>query len=268
MNKKKYSIIVSDYDCTLAEPTVSDKNKEMIFKYLESGGHFIVSTGRAPFGIIPQLKEWGYYGIVSTFNGSLIVDIESGDIIFDKPISCEATLKIVKKLESLGLGFYLHDKENAYTNIPEEDRVKSPEVKSIVGKTMTQFVEEESFSSYGVLAIVDEKKGQAVADEVKSALEKECSIKLIAGIYLDISALNVSKGSAINVLSNYYQCPIENIIAVGDQLNDIAMIEQAGLGIAVKNAVDELKDCADFVTEYTCKEDAIAYVIEKFGFIE
>ena len=77
---------------------------------------------------------------------------------------------------------------------------------------------------------------------------------------------NYSKGTAVQFLADYYGVPIEKTVGVGDQLNDISMIQAAGLGVAVKNADERLKAVADHVCEYTNEEGAVGKLIEQFGF--
>jgi cof-like hydrolase len=68
----------------------------------------------------------------------------------------------------------------------------------------------------------------------------------------------------VRFLADYYRVPIEDVIAIGDNINDIPMIEAAGLGVAVGNAVQPLKDAADEVT-LTNNQNAVAHIIEKYG---
>ena len=86
--------------------------------------------------------------------------------------------------------------------------------------------------------------------------------------FVEVINANYSKGTAIEFLSGYYNVPIEKTIAIGDQQNDIPMIEAAGLGIAVKNADGSLKERAAVVVPYTNEEGAVGEVIEKYGYIK
>ena len=74
----------------------------------------------------------------------------------------------------------------------------------------------------------------------------------------------MNKGSAILRLCSLLDIPIEHTIAVGDEWNDISMIQAAHIGVAVKNAVEAVKEAADYVTERDNNHDAVAEVIEKF----
>lgn len=73
----------------------------------------------------------------------------------------------------------------------------------------------------------------------------------------------VSKGKSLYEIADIYSIPYENIIAFGDEMNDKSMIEMAGIGVAMGNAVEGIKEISDFIT-LTNEEDGIAYYLEKF----
>ena len=79
--------------------------------------------------------------------------------------------------------------------------------------------------------------------------------------------MSYSKGTALKLLAEHYGVPLEKTIAIGDQRNDIPMIEAAGLGFAVKNADEELKKVA-LVCEYTNEESAVAKIIKQYAYTE
>jgi len=80
---------------------------------------------------------------------------------------------------------------------------------------------------------------------------------------LEVMNKGINKGNAIRILAEIYGINREEIIAIGDNENDISMIEYAGLGIAMGNAVDTLKERADYITG-NYDEDGVAQAIEKF----
>ncbi len=87
-----------------------------------------------------------------------------------------------------------------------------------------------------------------------------------ADVLVELSPLGDNKGEALLYIARHFNIPPESTVAVGDNLNDMAMIKTAQIGVAVGNAVEELKECADYVT-VTNNEGAVAKMIEKFGFI-
>ena len=84
---------------------------------------------------------------------------------------------------------------------------------------------------------------------------------------VEISPLGETKGRALEFLADYYGVKIGETCAVGDNLNDLSMIEAAGCGVAVGNAAKGLLDRAKYVT-VTNDEGAVARVIEDFGYIK
>ena len=81
---------------------------------------------------------------------------------------------------------------------------------------------------------------------------------------MEYTPAGVSKGSAVRNLCQYLGIPLEHAVAVGDEWNDISMIQAAGIGAAVKNAVDAVKEAADYVTQRDHNLDAVAEVIDRF----
>ena len=83
---------------------------------------------------------------------------------------------------------------------------------------------------------------------------------------MEVSPFNDTKGEALKYIASYYGIPLSSTVAIGDNLNDLSMIQTADIGVAVGNAVQGLKDAADVVT-VTNNEGAVAKIIEKYGFI-
>lgn len=273
--KINYPLIVSDFDGTLVndDGTISQKNKEAIAKYTAAGGKFVLSTGRLPSGILSRAKELGLHGMVSCCQGAIILDIDTKEQILDGHLSLENTLAACKTLEKLGLHIHAYDLWDYYCNIDDEPlHIYESLVRSkaiiVDDKPLSQFLEEKKLGAYKLLAMIPAEK----ADELLAYLQAQnltgCEVTKSAEVLVEIISNEYSKGTAVEFLANYYGFPLDKTIAVGDQLNDLSMLEKAGLGIAVKNADERLKAKANYVSEYTCAEDAIAHVIEKFGFCE
>ena len=82
--------------------------------------------------------------------------------------------------------------------------------------------------------------------------------------YLDISPFEVSKGSALNKLKTYLNLEKEDVLSIGDNINDITMFESSGIGVAVNNAYDEVKKVAHFTTLNSAENGAFAEAVYKF----
>ena len=275
MRQIKYPLIVSDFDGTLVnkDGTISEENKKAISEYIAAGGAFAISTGRLPVGILPRARELGLKGMVSCCQGAIILDIESGKPILENRIPYETTLSIVRKMEEMGLHIHVYDSWEYYCNM-DDDALKFYEAavrvkaKLVLDKPMSKFIEEKGLASYKILAMVKAEENERISKELAAENFEGCEITKSDNFLVEVINAKYSKGTAVEFLANYYQAPLEKTVAIGDQLNDLPMIEKAGLGIAVKNADEGLKKRADYIAESTNEEGAVGKIIEKFGFTE
>ncbi len=274
MRKLKYPLLVSDFDGTLVrnDGTISANNKRAIKEYVAAGGIFALSTGRMPQGILPRVEELGLQGIVCCCQGTIILDGKTKEVIFENRLSYETTLAGCKALESLNLHIQAYDMWEYYSNADDEPLrhyQKATNTKArLINEQMSAWIERENFRSYKLLAMVEEERMSEVREAIANMRLPDCEITQSAAFLLEIVNANYSKGTAVEWLAKHYGVPMDGTIAIGDQWNDMPMIEKAGLGIAVKNADEQLKAKADFVSEFTNDEDAVARIIEKFGFLQ
>ncbi len=275
MRKIKYPLIVSDFDGTLvnADGTISEQNKRAIAEYTAAGGAFAISTGRLPSGILSRAEELGLRGMVCCCQGAIILDIQTRKLVCEGKLSMESTLAACEKMESMGLHIHAYDLWEFYSNMEDkalrmyESLVKT-KARLVLDRPLSDFLREKNISAYKLLAMVEPKDCEKALAELKNENFGGCDVTKSAEFLVEVVNKNYSKGTAVEFLANYYGVPVESTIAVGDQSNDISMIERAGLGIAVKNADEGLKKRADYICEYTNEESAIANIIEKFGFYE
>lgn len=273
MQKINYPLIVSDFDGTLVrkDGTISRRNKNAVEKYVAAGGHFALSTGRMPAGILPRARELGLKGMLCCCQGAIILDIESGKVVSDGRISLATTIKACEKMEELGLHIHVYDLWDYYANKEDhhlayyENAVKA-KANRVLDKPISQFVQERGLCSYKVLAMVEPADNASIMQALSQHTFDGCEITKSAHNLVEIVNKNYSKGTSVTALAQYYGVPIEKTIGIGDQSNDLPMIQAAGLGVAVQNADDGLKAAADYICALTNEEDAVAYIIENFGF--
>ncbi len=268
-----YQLIVSDFDGTLAssDGTISEKNKNAIFEYISAGGIFAISTGRLPPSILPQARALGLKGLVSCGQGTIILDIESGELLFEDRLPHEATLAICRKMEDMGLHILAFDLWDFYSNRDDEmlkkyERISKMNGIAITDRKLSDFLEEKHISVYKFIALVEPRDNASIFVSLKNADLPACDITKSMDFLVEVVNKELSKGTALAFLAKKYGIPMQKTIAIGDNYNDISMIECAGLGVAVGNAESALKEHAGYVCEYTNNESAVASVIDKFGF--
>lgn len=274
MRKINYALIVSDFDGTLvkADGTISDRTQNIIRRYVDDGGIFAISTGRMPAGILPRVKELGLKGVVCCGQGSAIVDIESNKVLLEGNIPNEIAVKICEKMEEMGLHIHVYSLWDYYSNMDDDalkmyERIVKAKAVLVQDKPMSQFVKETGMNPCKVLAMVAPEDNEKVLVALEKEAFSDCDVTRSSVYLVEVSNAKYSKGTSVEFLSQKYNIPMEKTIAVGDQVNDLSMIEMAGLGIAVQNADENLKARA-LVCDYTNEEDALAHIIEKYGYLE
>ncbi|MGN1373088.1 MAG: Cof-type HAD-IIB family hydrolase [Candidatus Coproplasma sp.] len=273
MKQLNYKLIVSDFDGTLA----NSKNEvppfvvEEVNNYVELGGIFAVCTGRILPSILPRVREMGFNGLLIASQGCQIADIATGELIKNTVFTQQQAKKICSYLEALNQNIQLYSDKGFYSTLPEDEPHLNLYEKIIGIKSMhlniplSSFVTtvEPQFCKVAMLVHQDER--QALYEKIKADLGGEFDVTCSAKVLIEISPLGVTKGEALKFIAERYNVPMEKTVAVGDNLNDISMIEVAGLGCAVGNGEEELKRIASYVAP-TCDEGAVADIIRKFGY--
>jgi hydroxymethylpyrimidine pyrophosphatase-like HAD family hydrolase len=115
--------------------------------------------------------------------------------------------------------------------------------------------------------IVGVSDNHPLVEECEAAVQKQFGEQVSAARsqphYLDVTHPMANKGVVVGRLSNYYKIPLENVVTVGDQLNDVLMFKRSGLSIAMGNASDEVKRQATFVTD-SHEDEGFAKAVERF----
>lgn len=273
MKKLNYELIVSDFDATLANSRneVPAAVVQAVNEYVSNGGVFAVCTGRILPSILPRVKEMGLSGVVIASQGCQIAEIPTGKLLKNDVFSKEQASEVCACLEELGVNIQLYSHEGFYSTLPE-DEVHLNLYEKITGlkskrtdMPLSQYAKkaEPQFCKAAILVTPQER--QALYEKVYARLGEKYDVTCSAKVLIEISPMGVTKGSALKFLAEKFGIPMAKTVAIGDNLNDISMVEAAGLGVAVANGEEELKNAADFIAP-SCDEGGVGFVINKFGY--
>lgn len=263
----RYRLFISDFDGTLvrADGTISAVNKRAIAEYRAAGGIFAVCTGRMLTSILPRLKELGIEkGPVVAFQGATIADAESGELLKDDGFAQADAVRIVDILERDGQHTHVYTVDEVYCN-RDDEALKSYEricgVKAIVtgDGQLSPLIKKKDLRVVKVLAMVEPQERIALMEKLRKMLGSAFYVTCSSDFLVEIMPAGQSKAAAVEYLSGYYGIPREQIAAIGDQLNDIPMIERAGGRFAVANAQEEVKKIAAVVP--SVEEDGVAVAL-------
>lgn len=270
----KYKLICTDMDGTLLNSVkeISKENLDAIKKAHDKGVKIAICTGR----IFTSAKYYGeLIGVkapIIASNGAYIREKDREEVIYKcilEKKDCFELLEIFKK-HDLVPHFYTADSiyagETSYAL-----RFYSRSNKTLPNGFQIKIKEVEDWNEIFNVNELDILKAVAFDDDIEKIKRAKQEIKSL-GKYEVVSSLvnnfevmnkNVSKGRAVEMLASYYNLSKDEIITIGDNENDLSMIEYAGLGVAMKNGEEIVKNKAKYITS-TNDEDGVKEVIEKF----
>jgi len=269
MNKK---LIVSDIDGTLlrSDKTISNLTQLKIKHYIEEGHGFAIATGRMhPAGKIVT-QQLDYDGFLISCNGAVVKHLKTDEVIQAIALEKSMVEEVVNECRKYDAYFHLYtidtiyaEKEMHLAKIYADDMSLLPDrfkFEVCFMNNLDKIIENNAIYKIGIYSEVAEYF-QALKNHFRDYDTIEACVSLETSF--DIMAKGVNKATGIKALESYYHIDRENVIAFGDNENDVDMIEYAGIGVAMENATDLLKEKADFVTKKN-DEDGIVFALEKF----
>ena len=276
----KIKAIVLDIDGTLVSSDVSitQRTVEALISAQKKGVKVILASGRPTTGMMrfaKALKMDKYNGLLISFNGSRVVDLSSGDVIYDKPLSVEDSKAVLEHLKNFSVIPMITKDEYLYVNDVFAGTMD-------FGGTKSSIIQYESRSNNYLLcekkdlaAFVDYPLSKILVagdpeylrknyEDIYEPFKETLSGMFSAPVYFEFTANGIDKAEALDTVLKPLGIKPKNVMSFGDGHNDQSIIEYAGHGVAMGNAVDILKKVANEVTTSN-DEDGIAIVLEKYG---
>ena len=280
-------LIASDMDGTLLNHNhkIPKENVELINYAKNQGIEFIVATGRAYYEALPALNEENINCDVISFNGGIVYD-KNGNIISITPMLPKDLYYTIEILKSFDISYQLYTKNTIYTTSIETDinayidLIRSngyePDVEHLRAEAQQKLevgyiTEVENIELY-----LNEKENPpikiiAISNDISKLenaaklLSENTSISVTSSgaNNIEIMHKNATKGTALKEIAKIYGINLENAVAIGDNLNDQAMLDIVGYSVAMKNGNTILKEQAKYVTEKTNSEGGVADTIFK-----
>ncbi len=262
----KYKLIAIDMDGTFLNEKheVSEINLKAVEKAVELGVKVIVATGRSAMDITPLLHKLNFNDIFILNNGSSIYSKKLKKYIDINALTYEETKFVVDFGKSLKTNFLIWTDNEIFTY--STDPNKFTEFQKMSQRELINIENADVLKNERVHKIMFHDDEDKIL-EMRKNLEKTnfdfCGYAQSYVRGLDFFHKDSSKGNSVLKYAQSLDIKPEEIIAIGDSMNDLPMIQMAGLGVAMGNACEEIKNNADFITK-TNAEDGVAYVIEKF----
>ena len=271
-------LILSDLDETLLndDGTVHQNNVTAIQHFVAEGGYFVPNTGRSYKSILPLLKTLGLDKnnpqYVISYNGGAIVALhpdETVDILDQQTLPWQ----LAKKVFDLGqiqsdIDTHIYTLDQLFIhNISASDKAYMLERQvpyTEIHGTDLVFLQKEQPIAKVIFEHPEEAVREAITHKVMAELSDEVVVTFSSGRYVEFNLKGTDKGQSGLSLAHILNVHRDEVAALGDNLNDLAMITAAGTGVAVGNARPEIKEAANIVLQKTNNEAAVADFIERF----
>ena len=274
-NKRKYKIVVSDLDGTLLnkEQTVSEENFRAISEMNRLGVEFVPTTGRGMNEIDRSLINSPDIRYIITSNGAVLFDKNIGKPLLTRYVSKDSVHLILEALRPYNVFIAVHEGGTTYfdKNKYNPEFMNLCGIDAYYGHILSQHAEAvEDFESFLlssdemelICIFFEPDKGARTCKQIFEDSGKLCAANPHAN-YLEVYSSEAGKGKTLAAFAEKLGVDIADVIAVGDSNNDSTMIQEAGLGLAVANACDALKELAD-QTICDHSEHIAKYVLENF----
>ena len=262
-------LIAMDLDGTLNndEKRITEKTKAALMAAQEKGIRLALASARPSPGLFKErdiLRLQDHGGILMSYNGGRIVDATTGNTLFETAMDLQQTKAVLRFLETLPVTPILDDGKQFYVTDAGGYKVdyecrNNNMVCSEVGN-LADFL---TFAPIKILMSVQPEELPDIQQKIRDFLPEELSVVQTAPFYLEVIPKRINKGQGIRDICDALGLRTDEVISFGDAANDIPMLQTAGVGVAMGNASQAVKDEANFVT-LTNNEDGIAYALEQF----
>ena len=272
---KKIKMIGLDCDGTLLNDNkeLTDYSREVLYRAIEQGVVIVIATGRPLTGIPKQVLSIEGVRYALTSNGARIVDMQENQMISECTMSAKTARKLLRIFSRYDTYKEVFINGQGYAGNEDLERVDA----YVDTESMARYVREcrKSVDNIYNLLLDDEIRVDKVhvmfcnQEERRKAFDEANRVEKVTTTCaisnnIEVNALGVNKGEGLLRLGKLLGIERDEIMACGDGMNDLEMLKAVGFGVAMENAMEEVKQAADYVTD-TNENNGVAKAIEKFA---
>ena len=265
----KYRLIVLDLDGTLTNPQkeITPRNREVLIAAQQRGARVVLASGRPTYGVAPLADELlmdKYGGFVLSYNGAAIINWETKEMIYDKVLPDEVIPALYERARTHGMTILTYNGPEIVTENSRDPYVqKAAFLNKMTVRETNDFLTDVILPLPKCLIVGEPEKLIPIEAELRLLLQGRINAFRSEPYFLELVPFGIDKALSMSVLLEHVGVPREEVMAIGDGFNDLTLIKLAGLGVAMGNAQEPVKQAADYVT-LTNEEDGVAEAIERF----
>lgn len=265
-----YKIIALDMDGTLlnSQKQITPRTKQAIALAKEQGVRVVLASGRPIDGMRSKLEELELTSdqdYVLHYNGSMVQNVATGEVIYKQIIDGKAAKTIAKLAAELGVNTHAFSQIHGLIT-PRVSEFTELESKINDGLKITEMDFSELEDDHPIIKTMIVAEPSLLSEAIKKIpahLHQEFTVVQSAPHFLEFLNTQSNKGVGVKAIADHLGVPASQVMCMGDAENDHHMIEYAGMGIAMANAMEDTKRIADYIT-LSNDEDGVAAAIEKF----
>jgi Cof subfamily protein (haloacid dehalogenase superfamily) len=264
-------ILALDLDDTLlrSDLSISYRAKNAVKQAAQMGVTVVLASGRIHAAMDHFSRLLGLHerpGYLICNNGALILETHTGSVVYEAKLDKKTILAVCDLADAEGFALQMYDddimyisRQNEYSNIDQ----RTTGLRQVV---VENFRDMAGDGCYKLIIPGDPELLKHVEILIKTYLGQSLTIFTSHPYFLELTPKDTDKGTALAKVAKILNIKQDETMAIGDSMNDEAMIRWAGIGVAMANGDERIKNMADLVTEHTNDEDGAAEVIEKYFF--
>ncbi len=264
---RKFKTIVLDLDGTLTNSNkeLSERNKNALIELQKQGVRVVLASGRPTYGIVPlaeelELSKFG--GYILAYNGGVIIECDSNKEVYSQVLPMELIPLLHSESKDAQCVILSYDNQYIIAEDIEQSYVlKEAFLNKMELRRVDNFTEAIAKPVAKCLSVADPQRILILEERLKSLCGDKINIYRSEPYFLELVPQNIDKAYSLSRLLEHINQSREDIIAFGDGFNDLSMIEFAGVGVAMANAQEIVKQSADAVT-LSNDEDGVAHYLE------
>ena len=270
-------LIALDLDGTLLDTRkqLSEENRAALTRAARAGIHIVPTTGRFFDGMPEAVRELPFLRYAITINGAEVADHRTGEELYKADIPLARALELMRYLDTLPVIYDCYQ-DNAgwisqHLKARIDSTVKDPHFRRMLHELrkpvpeLKAFVTERGRDVQKIQFFIPTPELRQELLETLPKMFPDLAVSSSVSENIEVNAAGATKGKALLGLAERLGIPREGTMAFGDGLNDLSMLEAAGVGVAMENACAEAKAAADYIT-LSNDEHGVAYAIQKFCF--
>ena len=271
LNKQtmKYKLLVLDLDGTLtnSKKEITPNTLQTLTEAQEKGIKIVLASGRPTYGVAPlaeKLQLEKYEGYILSYNGGEIIDWKTKEMMYKNLLDHAVLPYLYECAKKNQFAILTYDGEYVLTETPDDEYlIKEAKLNGMKIKKVDNFLAAVKHPIAKCLIVGDPDRLAILEKEMYEHLKDRMGVFRSEAYFLELVPKGIDKAQSLAVLLKEINMTKDEMIAIGDGFNDLSMIQFAGLGVAMANAQDIVKESADYIT-LSNEEDGVAHVVRKF----